>query len=289
MPSQPHELILMLFRSPSALFVRTLEETPQVKVPKYRLERIDSADLTDLQPAEYRADLVVTLVTEDGSPAMSVIVEAQLQRDDRKRYVWPAYAANLRVRLQCPVCVLVVTLDDSVARWAAQPIDMGGESRFVPLVLGPAQIAHVTDPDQACELPELAVLSAMAHGRHADIGKAVEIARAALHACEAIKDADRAVLYRDIVYASLSEEARQEVRVVEYDTFDYDAPIFQHAIGQGRTRGQADLLRRLLTVRFGVLAPEVDARIAAASSDELVRFGERLLTATTLEQALDSP
>jgi hypothetical protein len=32
-----------------------------IKVPPYTSTRVDSADLTDIQPAEYRADLVVRL------------------------------------------------------------------------------------------------------------------------------------------------------------------------------------------------------------------------------------
>jgi len=42
----------------------------------------------------------------------------------------------------------------------------------------------------------------------------------------------------------------------------------------------------LLTRRFGSLPPDVAARVAAASIDELDAVGERLLAATSLEEAL---
>lgn len=74
----------------------------------------------------------------NGAPVLGIIVEAQLSADERKRFVWPVYAVNLRARLRCPVCLLVVTADDSTARWAALPIDLGGGNRFVPLVLRPS-------------------------------------------------------------------------------------------------------------------------------------------------------
>jgi len=70
MPSQRHESLLLLFRNRSTLAVESLHEKPRIKVPEYTQARIDSAELTDIQPAEYRADLVVTLIGADGAPAM---------------------------------------------------------------------------------------------------------------------------------------------------------------------------------------------------------------------------
>ena len=47
---------------------------------------MESSDLSDLAPAEYRADLVVLLV--DGKPVLGIVVEVQLHRDDRKPFTW---------------------------------------------------------------------------------------------------------------------------------------------------------------------------------------------------------
>jgi len=96
--------------------------------------RIESADLTDVQPAEYRADLVVLLF--DAKPVLGIVVEAQLSQDEDKRFACPVYAVGLRARMRCPVCLLVVTPQDTVARWASLSIDLGGGNRFSPLVLG---------------------------------------------------------------------------------------------------------------------------------------------------------
>jgi hypothetical protein len=53
--------------------------------------RIDSADLTEIQPAEYRADLVVALT--DGAPVLSAIAHG---RDaDIRKSVRIALAARL--------------------------------------------------------------------------------------------------------------------------------------------------------------------------------------------------
>jgi hypothetical protein len=46
------------------------------------------------------------------------------------------YVANLRARIRCPVCLLVIAADEAVARWAGKAVELGGGNRFVPWVLG---------------------------------------------------------------------------------------------------------------------------------------------------------
>ena len=71
-----------------------------------------------------------------------------------------AFRSALRARLRVPVCVLVVTTDEAVARWAATPIVTGQPGPgFVPVVLGPAAVPTVVDDEAAARAPELALLS----------------------------------------------------------------------------------------------------------------------------------
>jgi hypothetical protein len=56
---------------------------------------------------------------------------------------------------------------------------------------------------------------------------------------------------------------------------------------KGRVEGQAELVARLLTKRFGPLSAETQARLAQATSDQLERWGERLLDADSLEGVFD--
>jgi hypothetical protein len=121
-PSLQHEALLLLFRNRPALAPELLRDALHVPVPTYSEAHLESSDLTDLSPAEYRADLVVLLV--EGKPVLGIVVEVQLQRDDRKRFTWPVYVAGLRARLGCPACVLVVTTTDAVADWCRAPIDL---------------------------------------------------------------------------------------------------------------------------------------------------------------------
>ena len=126
-------------------------------------------------PADYHADLVLTL--GDRGPRLVVVVEVQLGRADDKRYTWPHYAIGMRTRFRCPCVVLVITPDAGVAEWAQEVIDLGGGSRFTPVVIGPEQIPAVTDPAVAVASPDLAVLSALAHRGGA---KGLDVVRAAL-------------------------------------------------------------------------------------------------------------
>jgi hypothetical protein len=64
MPSITHEALLVLFRNRPELAPELLRDVLHVALPAYSEVRIESADLTDIDPAEYRADLVVLLVDE---------------------------------------------------------------------------------------------------------------------------------------------------------------------------------------------------------------------------------
>ena len=287
MPSQLHEALLLLFRNRPALAPELLHDALHMELPPFTEVRIDSAELTDVQPAEYRADLVVLLL--EGTPVLGIVVEAQLAPDERKRFVWPMYVAGLRARFEVPVVLLVVTGDDATARWAAKTIDLGAGNRFAPLVLGPAAVPEVADEATALADPELAVLSAMAHGNDEDGAKAARIALAAQVASLSL-DEDRSRLYLDLVLASLSEAAKKELRSMDPAKYEYQSDFAKKYIAlgrqEGRVLGQAAVLARLLTRRFGALAPEAAARIAAASVDELDTIADRLLVAQSIEEAL---
>lgn len=254
-------------------------------MPRYGEARVVSAELTDIQPAEYRADMVIRF--SDGPLVFAVVVEVQLAKDARKRFVWPAYVANLRARLECPVYLLVVTPDDAVARWAARAIHLGGPNWFTPCVLGPAGVPRLTDEEQARANPELAVLSAMAHGQEANIESAADIAMAALGGCAAL-DADRSRLYFDLIINSLSEAARQALRTMDTQKYEYQSDFARKYVAEGEMSGRVALIARLLTRRFGQLSAETRDRINAASIPELNAIGERLLTARTLQEALET-
>lgn len=158
---------------------------------------------------------------------------------------------------------------------------MGGDHSFAPYVLGPSAVPQIADEAIARENPELAVLSAMAHGGDADVGRAIEIALAAQGASVAL-DADRKKIYLDLILSSLGEAARNALKQMDARTYVYQSDFARQYIAEGF----ATLILRQLATRFGPVGAEIANRVTQLSIAELSLVGERLLSARTLEEAL---
>jgi hypothetical protein len=288
MPSYLHDSLLHLFRNSSGSAADLLRKL-DVQLPEYDEIRADSSDLNDLRPAEYRADLVLLLM--HGSQKMlGVIVEVQLGRDKDKSYVWPAYIANLRARHRCPVCLLVITIEDAVARWAGRSIDVGPGTQCKPWVIGPSNTPAITALQDAQENVELAVLSAIEHGQSPDSLLAARIATAAILASAAI-DVERSRLYLDLIQISLSKNIPEAFETAMNSLgYEYQGDFARRYYGQGKAEGKAEgrieIILELLALRFGPLTEATQARVRGAQDVQLNAVAERMLTAKTLEEAL---
>ena len=291
MPSPLHEALVTLFRDHPALAPELLAHILRAEVPEYTEVQIDSADLTEIRPTEYRADAVVRLRRDDS--VFGIVIEVQLSKDEDKGFVWPVYIATLRNRIRCPVCLLVVAPDAKVANWARQPIVLGGNSRVVPWVLHGANIPEVVDLEQANAHPELAVLSALAHGRDPDADKAVAIALTAVKAAQVL-DAARRDMYVDLIRCCLSDAVRQVLDTMDPSKYQFKSDLALRLVDQGRAEGLAEgkvaglaeLTLLQLQQRFGSPSEVVQERIRHASAAELIALGTRLLSANTLSDAL---
>ena len=151
---------------------------------------------------------------------LGIIVEVQLGSDEDKPYTWSAYVANLRARHRCPVCLLVITVDDAVARWAGKPIELGPGTCCTPWVVGPSNAPAVTELKEARENVELAVLSAIEHRQNTDIPLVARISSAAIVASAAI-DAERSEMYIDLILMSLLEGAPEALEAT-MDSFKFE-------------------------------------------------------------------
>jgi len=277
-------MLLHLFRNRSGSAADLLREF-DVDLPEYDDTRVDSSDLSDLRPAEYRADMVSFLM-HGSQKVLGIIIEVQLGRDDDKPYAWPAYVVNLRARHRCPVCLLVITTNDAVARWAGRSIELGPGTQCKPWVIGPSNTPMVTELKDAQANPELAVLSAIEHGQSADIPLAARIASAAIVASADI-DAERSRLYLDLILISLSQNAPKAFEAtmnsLGYETRSDSARRYY---GQGKAEGRVELILKLLALRFGPLTEAIQTRVRSAQDARLDTVAERVLTAQTLEDAL---
>ena len=294
-----HEVLVDLFKNRPSLAAEILTDVLHVPLPAYTEARLTSNDLTEIQPAEYRADVVVLLLLEGEVTVRVIIVEVQLDKKERKRFTWPAYLAVARAVHGCPVDLLVIAPDPGVAAWCAEPIELGAPGSFVlrPLVLRRADVPVVTDVATATLRPELGVLSAMAHG---DTDQGGPIASAVLPAVRDLDD-DRARFYGDIVYNSLNEAARKALDAM-MKGYEYQSDFakkyvaqgielgIEQGIERGLVQGEAKALLAVLRVR-GIALPEpVRERISAEKDIErLERWLQRAAVATSLDGVLDEP
>ena len=98
-----------------------------------------------------------------------------------------------------------------------------------------------------------------------------------------------------MLFEALSEAARRALRAMNLPKYEYQTEFAKRYYGQGLTEGEAkgrlegraELVLRQLTVRFGSLPENVRDRLQSTNSEQLDRIGERLLTASTLSEALD--
>jgi glycosyltransferase involved in cell wall biosynthesis len=289
MVSMRHECLVDLFKNRPSLAAEILVEVLRVALPAYNEARVVSIDLTETQPAEYRADIVVLLLN-DGKPVRVIIVEVQLKKDDNKRYTWPAYLAVSRDQHRCPVDLLVIAPDPLIAAWCAEPIELGVPGFVLsPPVLRPEAIPVVTDPAEAARRPELGVLSAMAHG-HTEQG--ATIASAVLPAVQGLDD-ERARFYYDLVYNSLNEAARRALETM-MKGYEYQSDFAKKYVAEGRAEGRAEgaahALLTALRVR-GIAVPEATRERILAEKDpeRLGHWLERAILAPSLAEVLDDP
>ncbi|HEX3555948.1 MAG TPA: hypothetical protein VIA62_22250 [Thermoanaerobaculia bacterium] len=284
MPSMAHEILVDLFKNRPSLAAEILAEVLGVSLPAYTESRLASTDLTEIQPAEYRADIVVVLLDRD-VPVRVVIVEVQLAVDSRKRFSWPVYVVGARALHGCPADLLVVAPDPAVARWCAEPIEIGVGFVMHPPVLRRTAIPVVTDPGEAVRRPELAVLSALAHG---EAEQGATIAAAVLPAIQGLDD-DRSRLYYDLVYNSLNEVARRAMEAM-MKGYEYQSDFAKKYVAQGRTEEAARALLTVLRAR-GIAVPDaVRERILAQKDPErLERWLEKAAVAASVTSVLDEP
>jgi hypothetical protein len=168
LPSVLHELLIALFSHTGEL-ARMAVASVHPQLTTARVVRSVSADLSQLVPMQHLADHVLafyrtapTNQLEEQRPDLVIILECQLDVDEHKNYAWPSYLANAAARFKCDACLLVITKDASVARWARGPF---GPSQMPlrPAVFCLSEMPSQLAQDDALENPALAVLHALAH------------------------------------------------------------------------------------------------------------------------------
>ena len=284
MPSFEHNGLVEMFRENPSLAPLLLEQILHFPLPQHTSVNVVEAALDQLVPVEFRADLVIEIKQGD-QVVFAIVLEVQLGEDPQKKSVWPVYLTVARARRQgCPACVLVVAPNAKVALWAAQPIELGlpGDT-IVPRVLGPPELPIVTDPAEVQRQPELAVLSAMAHGNEPG---GLGLVMAVLNGLAGFDEATLSV-YRTLIYKALGEALQKQVEEMMMQRVpEFQEPPFVHKL---KAIGQAIGLKVALlkhVERAGlVLGDEDRARIEGC--DDAVLIGQWLDNAFTAKTSAD--
>ena len=264
MPSFEHNGLVEMFRENPSLALLLLEQILHLPIPPHTSAAVVEAALDQLVPVEFRADLVIE-VKQGDQVVFAIILEVQLGEDPAKKSTWPVYLTVTRARRQgCPACVLVVAPDAKVAAWAAKPIELGLPGDTIhPRVLGPPELPRVMDPAEVRRRPEIAVLSAMAHGNEPG---GLAVVMAVLNGLVGFDEA-MARVYRKLIYDALEEALRRKVDQMNLERIGpFEDPPFVVKLKEiGRAEGQVETLRAMLlklVAREGfTLSEEERARI----------------------------
>jgi hypothetical protein len=239
MPSFRHDALVALFRDRPALTQAFLRDALHLPLPPLDHVHVADSTLTDILPTERKADLVLLFADSPGGPPQrAVVVEVQLAIDHDKRRSWWWYLVGVHTRHQCDAVLVVVTPKASVAAWARTPIPLGHPDAFLrPIVIGPDSVPIVRDSAEAIQSPELAILSAMMHGR-SDAGE--DIARAAFAAIRGLDD-ERLTLYTDVLSESLHAAAQAVLKdLMAPHTYQYQSEFAKKYVAQGKAEGQSE-------------------------------------------------
>jgi len=283
-PSTDHEILVELFRNRGELAAELIRIREGTAFDHARIEW-GSIDLSQVTSTEYRADSVILLQDPGGQDVGAVVVEVQLGVDADKRYSWPVYVSVLRAQRRCPTRLLVITSDAAVARWASTPIELGHPGfRLAPIVVGFEHVPRIIDPLAAQKLPELAVLSVMAHPE-------LEVALAAVDAIQGLPG-DQNQLYLDVILARLPDAARRALEKKMIKGYEYQSEFARKYYGQGREKGREEGRERGREegrergreegMRAAALALARAKLVVLSATDEAVIAGlhdERVLTA----------
>ena len=290
MTSPLHDALVGLFRARPELCMA-------LAVPGARRgSRVEvvSGDLGSLVSVERRADLVA-IVHRRHRAKVVLVVEVQLGRDPDKRWRWPAYACAARDVFRCEPLLVVVAPDRGIARWCRKPIPIGPRGRLRPLVLGPDEIPRITAVTPGLPV-ELAVLSALAHGRHD-----LRVARAAVDVLTALVDDDRDRQYTTVVLDVLGEAMRRRLEAdMKLDYYPNPTPLEARLLArgieqgreegreQGRAAGLAQALLRVLAVRGPVPADVRERILACTDPARLDRWLERAVGGASTHDVLEA-
>jgi hypothetical protein len=277
-----HDTLTVLFRNRPTLAVELLCDVFDIDLPCDTLVEVSPTDLSDVPFVASESGTVFPMTRR--GPAHGVIVEMQQSACEEDRQEWARRGAALWLRLNRPVLLLVVASDARVATWASQPVVTSLPGYVVhPLVVGPEQMKPITDPAEAADRLEPAVISVMAHGADRAV---TETFLAALSKV----DEEHGAQYFEYAYHLSPADVRLVLEeIMSSATWPVHSAFAREHFTKGRAAGLSEgKARAVLTVLrargVAVTDDALSALTSCADQEQLDEWVHRAATALTIDE-----
>lgn len=141
MPSLKHEAPLEVIRQQPDVVADLLRRVlPQLRLPASVTGTLGSADMSQVAPAQYFADMVVVLSDQQtNKPVLAVVIEPQGRDRKTKKVSWPVYLTTAIKANKVPRAILVVICWDSREAARCRRVIPTGHPGFdlYPIVVDP--------------------------------------------------------------------------------------------------------------------------------------------------------
>jgi hypothetical protein len=255
---------------------------------------------------EIRADVVLRLwpgtIPEDpslelirASRVIGLILDYQDRRERNKELRVLEYDSAYPPILGPQVYLVVLTLDEGIARWMEKVLARKHLSMHA-CVLSPMKIPR-SSPIDARALPRRALLEAMLHVRNDADLVLLTNAQRALRCFEG----NELLIYREMLLSQMKEalimQAHRELEPIDEDALwaDYvptkrERESFLYVRGQraGHAEGQAQALLKLLHIRGIAIDAQSEATILACTDiEQLTAWFTRAVTASRIDELFE--
>jgi hypothetical protein len=294
MPSRKHRSLVKLLTESPQLLVDLVRRCFGFHVPD-GLELLPGPETVRVLASERIADGALVVRRHGGGIREAFVLEVQMRLDRDKRKAWATYVVGTWAKLGCPTTLVVVTLSERVARWAAEPVDIGrGRLVLKPLVVGPRQIPTEVSLENARAWPEKLALSVITHGHR---GGSLSLGRTALKVAQELvaSGEHRSIVLADLITSFVNEGVRRLVEaemIIDGEEWFSDvgreyALRCKEARAQGRAEGRAEALSMVLKARGLEPTAAQRARIdACRNRKQLEQWLQRAMLAKSVVEIL---
>jgi hypothetical protein len=290
MVTSTHETSHRIFQDHPEVLTPVFEALGLPPPAKATIEAL-TPDATEIKPLERRVDTVLRIEPSDGDGFL-IAIEAQTDRAPGKGTSWAYYVAHLHAKFGMPVLLVTVCKNRRTASWAAGPF----ESRVGtwttqatrPFVLGPDNVAEITDEGMVARAPAMATLSAIVHSEGENAAAILDML------ARGMRSFDKATAKYWCEWLEIGLEntpVRDTWRELEKMVGTYfpgRGTLFEETYLEGKAQGRAEdrtaLILRVLEKRGIHLPEDTRDRITSCTDlDTLTLWFDRSLTAGTAE------